>query len=215
MLKIEQFPVNPLEENCYVVYDETSEACIIDCGCFGQKEWNRIHIFITSNHLKVVHLLNTHGHFDHILGEGFAYRDLQIRPKGSEADSKLYIEIENQLEMFMLPKDMGVPPLPPMEGYLKEGDTISFGTHSMTVLETPGHTPGGLCFYCEAEKAIFVGDTLFQLSVGRTDFPGGSQEQIIESISGKILTLPADTKIYSGHGPSTTVGFESKNNPFL
>lgn len=215
MLKIKQFPVNPIEENCYVIYDETSEACIIDCGCFTQKDWNNIYDYITSNNLKVVHLLNTHAHFDHILGEGYVYRDLQLRPKGSEADSNLYIELDKQLAMFMLPTNLGVPPLPPMEGYLKEGDTISFGTHSLTVYETPGHTPGGLCFYCEEEKVVFVGDTLFQMSVGRTDLPGGNHEQLLESISGKILTLPSETKIYTGHGPSTTVDFETKHNPFL
>ena len=215
MFKVKQFVVNPLQENCYVVSDETEEAVIIDCGCFSSKEWEDIKNYILAGNLKIVHLINTHAHFDHILGEGFVCRDFKVSPEGSEEDGALYDDLDGQLRMFMLPTDMGVPPLPKMKGYLAENDIVSFGNHKFQVIHTPGHTRGGLSFYCKEENVLFTGDTLFCSSIGRTDFPGGSYEQIISAITKKILTLPPDTLVYSGHGIQTTVRNEMENNPYL
>ena len=98
---------------------------------------------------------------------------------------------------------------------LNEGDSIEFGTHQFSVIHTPGHTPGGVCFYCSEEKVIFTGDSLFQMSIGRTDFPGGNYRELIESLDTKIMTLPEDVQVYPGHGNPTTIGFEKQHNPYL
>ena len=105
--------------------------------------------------------------------------------------------------------------VPPTGHLLKAGEIITFGTHQFTVLSTPGHTPGGVCFYCEAEKVVFTGDTLFRMSVGRTDFDRGSWEQLMKSLTTVIAHLPADTTAYCGHGPQTTIGDEFRYNPYL
>ena len=104
---------------------------------------------------------------------------------------------------------------PKASRYLEEGDEVLFGRHGLKVLATPGHTPGGICFYCEAEKAVFVGDTLFYCSVGRSDLPGGNTGQLMDSLKNKLFALPADTTVYPGHGPQTQIGFERWHNPYV
>lgn len=105
--------------------------------------------------------------------------------------------------------------MPPLGRELKDGDTIEFGTHSFMVIQTPGHTRGGVCFYCKEENALFTGDTLFQCSIGRTDLEGGCYEDIIQSVKERLLVLPPETKVYPGHGPSSSIEFEKKYNPYL
>ena len=208
MLKIQRFVVNPLEENCYVVSDETGEACIIDCGCFFEEEWRRIKSYIDGEHLSVVHVLCTHAHFDHVMGLGMIYRDLAIAPEMAEEDKSLYESVPAQLALFGLP-EFDIPVFPPMRSSLKHGQWVSFGNHSFDIISTPGHTPGGLCLYMKEENVLFSGDTLFCGSMGRTDLPGGSYRQLMESLTDKLFQLPEETRVLTGHGPDTTIGREA------
>lgn len=214
MLNVKTFPVNPLEVNCYVISDTTKEACIIDCGCFHQEEWEVIKQHIISEGLIVKHLLNTHFHFDHIFGLGYVYEDFQLQPEGSDSDIFLYEDLEQQISHFLIPNFPHKPP-PPLGTPLHHNDIISFGNHTLKVIATSGHTPGGLCFYCQEENCLFSGDTLFCGSIGRTDLPGGDYSQIIKSITLHLTTLPPETKVYPGHGPATTIERETKYNSYL
>lgn len=213
-IRVKSFPVNPLEENCYIVSDESGEACVIDCGCALNSEWEIIKDYIETNHLKIVHALCTHGHADHIIGFGLLFDEYAISPVINQKDQYLYDNLEGQLRSFMIP-EFKYKKLPPISKNIKEGDTITFGSHTFSIFETPGHTQGGVCFYCEENGILFSGDTLFQGSVGRSDLSGGNAVQLVNSITEKLLTLPYGTKVFPGHGPSTTIGYESTFNPFL
>lgn len=213
-MEVKIFAVNPLEVNCYVVSDDTKEAVIIDCGCFHPDEWVEIKNYIVKEQLKVVHLLNTHLHFDHIMGVPMVYNDLGLAPEANKNDLSIYNNVEKQISMFI---NMNVDhiEMPPLGRELRDGDTIEFGTHSFMVIQTPGHTKGGVCFYCKEENTLFTGDTLFQCSIGRTDLEGGCYEDIIQSVKERLLVLPPETKVYPGHGPSSSIEFERKYNPYL
>ena len=226
MLNIKTFQVNPLMVNCYVISDDTKEACIIDPGCMAETEWTAIKNYINDKGLKLVHMLCTHLHFDHIMGCGFVYRDYQLNIEGSMADQKQYEQLRVYMNAFDLDPS-SIPPVPPVHDITppqmgsetsfppKGGQGVHFGTHTLTILKTPGHTPGGLCFYCPDEDVLWAGDTLFQGSVGRTDLPGGDTEAIINSIRDVLFTLPPTTRVFTGHGPSTTIDYEQRYNPFL
>lgn len=213
-MEVKIFAVNPLEVNCYVVSDDTKEAVIIDCGCFHPDEWAEIKNYIVKEQLKVVHLLNTHLHFDHIMGVPMVYNDLGLAPEANKNDLSIYNNVGKQISTFI---NMNVDhiEMPPLGRELRDGDTIEFGTHSFMVIQTPGHTRGGVCFYCKEENALFTGDTLFQCSIGRTDLEGGCYEDIIQSVKERLLVLPPETKVYPGHGPSSSIEFERKYNPYL
>lgn len=213
-LTIKSFEVNPLSENCYVVSDETKSAVIIDCGCFHPDEWKEIKEYIDNKGLKIEHLLNTHLHFDHIMGVPMVHNDLGLCPEANKGDLYIYNKVEEQ---FMQVVNMTIPhiEMPPLGRELKDGDEITFGSHRFVVLQTPGHTPGGICFYCKEENVIFTGDTLFRMSVGRTDLQGGSYEALRQSIHDRLAILPAETVAYPGHGYSTTIADECKYNPYF
>jgi len=213
MINIKRFAVNMTEENCYIVSDESKEAVIIDDGAFSTGEHQDIDLYIQKEGLKPTHVLCTHGHFDHTLGLAHVYETYGLKPEMQQADAELYINLSLQIKLitgFALDA-----PTAPLGNPLHEGDTITFGTHQLQVIETPGHTPGGVCFYCKEEDTLFSGDTLFQMSIGRTDFPGGNLESLLGNIQSKLLILPANTTIYPGHGNPTTIETEQKYNPFL
>ncbi len=214
MITIKQFVVNPLQENCYVVSDESGEAVIIDCGCFDESEWNRIKRYLSDNNLTVKHLLNTHLHFDHVLGNRFVWQDFGIKAKANAGDFSIYEQMGGQLRMFFGNVFDGMR-MPAIDASLTNGTRITFGTHSLRVLHTPGHSEGGICFHCEEEGVLWAGDTLFENSIGRTDLEGGNYGRLIKSITEKLLTLPDETKVYTGHGPHTTIGNEKRFNPYL
>ena len=214
MITIKQFVVNPVQENCYVVSDQTNEAVIIDCGCFNANEWDKIKGYIHSNELKVIAVLNTHLHFDHVLGNRYPFEDFSITAQAHHGDLNLYQNIGTQLSMFFGDVFSGIS-MPPIHTNLKDNDSIAFGTHNIQVIETPGHSKGGVCFYCKEENSLWSGDTLFEGSIGRTDLEGGNYTTLIHSITEKLLTLPEETKVYPGHGPYTTIADEKKYNPYL
>lgn len=211
-MEIKIFVNNAFQENTILLYDETHEAAIIDCGCSNEKEREKFARFVTDNHLRPVVLLNTHLHIDHILGNHFVHEKYGLLPQAHEADDFWIGEALVNAQMM----GFGVIDQPPATGkHLKEGDVVKFGANTLSVLETPGHTPGGICFYNATYGLLISGDTLFARSVGRTDLEGGNARQLVESIRTKILTLDDDVRIVPGHGPKTTVELEKKHNLFL
>ena len=207
------FTFNPVAENTYIIWDEeTKEAAIIDAGMSNNRENAAVSEFMTKENLQLKYVLQTHMHFDHIWGLSYIKDTYGLRPLCHAADEIIYSQAPEMTGMFRLSMNWN---LPAIERYIDEGDIIQLGKTSIKVLHTPGHTPGGLSFYIESAHTLFTGDTLFQGSVGRTDLPGGNLADEINSIKSKILILPSDTIIYSGHGPKTSVEWEKKHNTFL
>ncbi len=212
-MEIERFICNMFQENCYVVSDETKECVIIDCGAFYEEEKNAIKNYISEKGLTPKHLLCTHAHIDHVFGNRAISDAYGLSPEVSLKDKDLMDNLKAQamiLAGVTLSEEQ-----PKVKRYFKENERISFGNHSLEVIPTPGHTPGGVIFYSEKEKVAFTGDTLFKMSIGRTDFEGGSYEELMESLKMIAGRLPAETIILSGHGPTTTMIEELKYNPYL
>lgn len=217
-LTIKKFTVNPIEENTYIVSDPaTRQAAIIDCGCFDESEWEPLQQYIADNGLTPVHLLCTHAHFDHVLGTAFAAQAYGLTPQCHEADLPLWQQMDTQVTMFLgnygtkLLQSLRLPQPTP----LREGDTIDLGTKSLQVIATPGHTAGGICFYCATDDVLFAGDSLFRGSIGRTDLPGGNYATLVKSLTTHILTLPPHTRVFCGHGLDTSIDYELNYNPYL
>ena len=204
----------PMEENCYVLSDSTREAVIIDCGCFSKADFQPIVDYINSESLNPVHLLCTHFHFDHIMGLPYVKETYNLLPEGSALEEKMYKIVPQQVKLFLGTNALEFNQLP-FGRQLEHDNQVSFGHHVLQVIHTPGHSEGGLCFYCKEENALWSGDTLFRQSIGRTDLPGGDFKQLIENIRTHLWALPDDTKVYPGHGPATTIGYEKAYNPYL
>ena len=203
---VKQYQTGPLEVNTYAIIDEkTKKAALIDVG------GNIKSIMAELEHLgcDVQFILNTHGHFDHIFGEKEA-QDLYNLPIFiHKSDIQLVKNLKTQTMMWGMP----VAQEPEITGTFEDGDEIELGELKIKVLHTPGHTPGGVGFYCE--KTLFSGDSLFYNSIGRTDLPLGNYNDLIKSVKEKFLTLPDDTRVFPGHDIETTIGFEKENNSFL
>lgn len=212
MLKIQTFEVNPLHENCYVVSDDTKECVIIDCGAFTESEQEVIITYINKNGLKPVHNIGTHGHLDHHFGDAAILSAFNLLPEVSDGDEVL-MQHSKEAALQMLGMDLNID-LPAGELKLTENNAISFGSHTLRIIRTPGHSRGSVSFYCAEENVLFTGDTLFKGSIGRTDFPGGSMFQIISSLR-ELAQLPDTTIVYPGHGPQTSIGFELAHNPYM
>ena len=212
MMNIRRFACNMLEENCYVVSDDTGDCVVIDCGAYFDNERAAIVNYIRDNQLNPVHLLVTHGHLDHNFGNNTIYDEFGLKPEASEMDDNLMRALGRQAEvMYSMRLNYDFPEV---GKHLTANETITFGTHKPRVLTTPGHSRGSICFVCDAEKVVFTGDTLFRMSVGRTDFEGGSTQQIIDSLH-RLAKLPDDMVILPGHGPQSTIGDEKKFNPYM
>lgn len=212
MLNIQKFVCNMIQENCYVVSDETKECIIVDCGAYYEEERRAIVDYIRHNQLTPKHLVATHGHIDHNFGNNTIYEAFGLKPE-VEADDEQLINILPQQAQAIAGVELDYK-MPPVGKYLRETDTISFGSHTFTLLHTPGHTPGGVFYYSKEEKVAFSGDTLFRGSIGRTDLPGGNSFLIIQSLR-MIAQLPDDTTILPGHGQQTTIGYELRSNPYM
>ncbi len=213
MLNIKKFVVNPLQENCFVVSDDTKECVIIDCGVAYLDEQEALERYIQQEQLVPKHLLCTHAHFDHCLGNAWVYETYGLKPELSADDEFLLNKLGEQVEMLLGVKyDIEMPRAAVL---FHDGDIVSFGNHQLQVKATPGHTPGGVVYYCEEEKVVFTGDSLFRMSVGRTDLEGGNWDEMMASLTNVIAALPADTTAYCGHGPETTISWEQTYNPCL
>ncbi|MCQ2255486.1 MAG: MBL fold metallo-hydrolase [Bacteroidaceae bacterium] len=211
---LKTFPCNMVEENCYVLSDDATKECvIIDCGALYEAERDAIVNYIKSNGLKPVHLLCTHGHFDHIFGNAAMYEAFGLSAEVHFEDAEMLRNLGGQVERFFRTK-LNIPS-GPIGKLLTSGETITYGTQTLEVIYTPGHSRGGVVFYNKAEQIAFTGDTLFQMSIGRTDLEGGDYETLLSSLRLIATKLPAETKLYPGHGPSTTMDSELKYNPYL
>ncbi|MGM9698515.1 MAG: MBL fold metallo-hydrolase [Prevotella sp.] len=213
MMKIERFEVNPFQENCYVVSDETGEGIIIDCGAFYEEERRTVVEYVKDNGIELKHLISTHAHIDHNFGNNTIFEQFGLKPEVHAADEPLMVKLSEQALMFCNYRlDYAMPPV---GRYLTEADTISFGSHTLSIISTPGHTPGSVFYYCKEEKVAFSGDTLFRMSIGRTDFELGSYNDIMQSLMVLTDKLTDDTTILPGHGPKTTIKAEKESNPYM
>ncbi len=212
MTEIKYFTFNPFSENTYVLHDtESMEAVIIDPGCYSNEEKEELAAFVSSKKLKVIKLLNTHGHIDHVLGNAWVKEKFGVELYIGSEDAATLRSVETYASVY------GFPQYRPAEAdhFIKEGDTIMLGNSSMEVLFVPGHAPGHIAFYNKEQNFVINGDCLFRGSIGRTDLPGGDFDTLIRSIRSKLFSLPDETVVYCGHGPETTIGHEKKHNPFL
>ncbi len=210
---IRQMTLGPIQANCFILgCEKTRQAVVIDPG----DDADRILTSLAGDRLTVVHIINTHGHFDHV-GANKRLKETtgaDILIHGADAP------MLTQLSATAAAWGLAAEDSPTADRLLEDGDTISFGTHTLKVLHTPGHTVGGICLYVEhtqadaLQKAVFVGDTLFAGSIGRTDFPGGNFDTLINSIRTKLFTLDEDVTVYPGHMGNTDIGVEKRTNPF-
>lgn len=212
MINIRTFQCNMLQENCYVVNDNTREAVIIDCGAFYDSERQAIVDYCHSNQLTPRYLLCTHGHFDHIFGCDTISKTFGLKALLHPDDNIIYQNIERSCQEFL---GTGYGRTLPPTVALNDGDIIRFGNHQLQVLHTPGHSPGSVIFYCQEENVAFSGDTLFRMSIGRTDLEFGSWTDMMQSLQTVVAQLPANTVVYPGHGPHTTIASELAMNPYL
>jgi glyoxylase-like metal-dependent hydrolase (beta-lactamase superfamily II) len=211
MLTVKEFIFNPVQENTYILYNEEKQCCIIDPGCYFEKEKQELKRFIEDQRLQPVLLLNTHCHLDHVFGNKFVHDTWGLKLHIHEKEKPVLEFAPASGEMWDLPFDN-------YEGelvFIKEGSDIKVGDDILEIRFTPGHSPGHVCLYDEADGFAISGDVLFNGSIGRTDLPGGDFDTLINSIQTQLFTLSDETKIYSGHGPMTTVGLEKMNNPFV
>jgi hydroxyacylglutathione hydrolase len=212
MLKIHSFTFNPFQENTYVVWDdELKECAIIDPGCSNTSEQNELAHFIKNEKLKPVYIINTHAHIDHVLGNAWVKKTYNIPLLLHKEDLKILHSLPDVARMYGVP----VAPSPDPDKWMKEGDKILVGQHELEVMFLPGHAPGHVGLYYPKQKLLISGDVLFYESIGRTDLPGGNYDTLMKSITEKVLKLPEDVTVYSGHGPETTIKHEKENNPFV
>ncbi|MDR2651742.1 MAG: MBL fold metallo-hydrolase [Prevotellaceae bacterium] len=210
MIKLLKLQFNPIEENTYVVYDETGECIIIDAGCSTEHENKILQKAIADKRLIPKKLVCTHGHFDHIMGNRFVCDTYLVETYVHRDELSNFERATSYSSLF----DVNIiqPPIP--KNFLNDGDEIKFGNSSLRVIFTPGHTRGGICLYSQEDNLLFSGDTLFAGSIGRTDLPGGDYDVLMKSVK-KLMLLPEDTNVFCGHGPETTIGYEKQTNPFI
>ncbi len=210
-MRLKSFTFNPFQQNTYLIWDETGHATIIDPGNHSASEHLILQQFIDSQQLKLEMCLLTHAHIDHLLGCDFIYRTYGLLPQ-LHANELFFIDrMGLSANMYGIPFEQAPQP----QYFITEGQLINSGNIQLKCLFTPGHSPGSISFYCEQSNVVISGDALFMQSIGRTDLPMGNHDTLIKSIRSQLLTLPDVTKVYSGHGPATTIGFEKINNPYL
>lgn len=210
-MDIKTFHFNPLAVNTYVLSDETKEAVIVDPGNSWFYEDGQIREYVADKNLKIKYIINTHPHLDHIAGNPWCKQEYGADILIHEAGMKEY----NRAYAYATVFGFELEEMPAPDHYIQEGETLTFGKQQLKVLYTPGHCEGSVCLYNADNQVIFTGDLIFELSVGRSDLPSGDPEKLIQSIREKILTLPDETVILSGHGGPTTVGRERHDNPFI
>jgi len=211
MLQVKSFTFNPVQENTYVIYNDQGWCAIIDPGCYFSNERIELKTYIEEREFTPKYLLNTHCHLDHVFGNKFVHDKYNLNLHLHPLEKKLLDFAPQSGDEWGLPFDN-------YEGelvFIDEKDRIRIGDDELTILFTPGHSPGSICFYSQTEKFIIGGDVLFRQSIGRYDLPGGDLNTLLASIREKLFVLPDDVVVHPGHGPETTIGYEKKFNPFL
>lgn len=214
MLKIQSFEFNLFGVHTYLVWDTLTHQCaVIDPGMASEREEKILDKFIEDNGLLVTHLINTHLHIDHTLGDDYVRTRYNLPLMANEADEFLGRQREGQARMF----NLRIPTLAPLEIQkpLTQGDRVMLGDEYLEVFQVPGHSPGSIVLYSPRDHFLISGDVLFRGSVGRTDLPGGSFPTLMGAINSKLMTLPDDTVVYPGHGEPTTIGLERRSNPMI
>ncbi|MFH0761987.1 MAG: MBL fold metallo-hydrolase [Bacteroidota bacterium] len=212
MIKLKQFVFNPLQVNAWLVYEERLSAILIDPSFMDLAECSVISNYINQTGITIEYFVNTHGHFDHVFGSGMV---------GNFSNAPFFIHQNDLQLMYFAPKIAAsfgfdfVGTVPKPDDFLTHGQKIKAGTIELEVIHVPGHSQGCVAFYCRSQAWLFSGDTLFAGSIGRTDLPEGNYEQIIRSIKEQLFTLPDETRVFPGHGPSTTIGKEKQSNPYV
>ena len=209
-MKIQAFEFNPFAENTYILIDDNRNAVIIDPGCYEQHEMDEINTFIAHEQLTVRAIINTHCHIDHVLGNAAMKSKYRVG---------MWVPINEKPVLKAIPSysaNYGFHHYQEVEvDHWYEEGFLAFGDIQLKAIEVPGHSPGHMVLYNEADKVLIGGDVLFRGSIGRTDLPGGNHEQLLRNISEKVYTLPEEVVVYPGHGPETTIGFEKQYNPFV
>lgn len=211
MLQIKSFTFNPFSENTYIIFNDERLAYIVDPGNFSETETAQLQNFIADNGLTIQNILLTHAHIDHVLGLQWAYDTYKVPVMLHEIEKEILERNPmdaNRFGFFFKPFSGELK-------FLKESEIISLGNDSLKVFHVPGHSPGSVAYYSEKSSLTLSGDVLFEGSIGRTDLYKGNHEQLINSVREKLFTLPDDTKVYSGHGNPTSIGFEKQYNPFF
>lgn len=211
MLHLKSFTFNPFQENTYVLYDDQGEAFVIDPGNSNAEENKALSDFIDQKKLKLKRLLLTHAHIDHILGVRYVFDRYGLLPEVHHNDLFFVDRMAQSAAMYGIHCEQAPAP----GRFLNEGEKVVLGKYEFDCIFTPGHSPGSISFYNQENKLLISGDVLFRGSIGRSDLPMGDHESLISSIKEKLLPLGDEVKVYSGHGPSTTIGHEKLNNPFL
>ncbi|MDQ0478073.1 hydroxyacylglutathione hydrolase [Chryseobacterium sp. MDT2-18] len=211
MVQIKSFFFNPFSQNTYVVFNENKDAYIIDPGNFSDEETAVLEKFISDNQLKVQHILLTHAHIDHVLGLQKAFDKYKVpvlmHPIEQEILDRNPMDA-NRFGFFFKPFEGKI-------SYVKEDEILSLGKDEFKIIHVPGHSPGSIAFYNKTQKFMISGDVLFEGSIGRTDLYKGDHDQLISNIKSKLFVLDAETKVYSGHGNPTTIGFEKNYSPYF
>lgn len=212
-MKVAKFEFSLFGINTYVVYDQATKKCaVIDPGMSDQEEEEALTGFIARNGLTVTHIINTHLHIDHAIGDRFASETFGVPVLAHPDDSFLGERLQEQARQFGIAGRIdNMSEIRP----LKDGEKIVIGDGELTVIHVPGHSPGGIALYDKEGGYVISGDSLFAGSIGRTDLPGGDMRQLISAVRSRLLTLPPDTVVYPGHGPATTIARERASNPFL
>jgi hydroxyacylglutathione hydrolase len=211
MLEVKSFVFSPIQENTYLLYNERNHGLVVDPGCYFGEEREELQSFIEKYAILPKYLLNTHCHLDHVFGNAFVHQTWNLELHLHELEKPLLDYAPTSGNKWGLPFENYKGNL----NYIREGDQIRLGEDVLDVIFAPGHSPGHVCFYNKAQGFVIGGDVLFRQSIGRTDLPGGSLEVLLQSIRTQLFTLPDETVVYPGHGPSTTIGYEKRNNPFL
>ncbi len=197
-------------ENTYVIYEAGGEAWIVDPGCSNRQEEDQLSRFISQHNLQVTRLINTHCHVDHVLGNYFVKNLYRVPLFIHPLEDPVLRSVKAYAPAYGFAGYQETEP----DGWLHENELLKLGTHQLKVLFVPGHSPGHVALYNEADKWLLGGDILFDGSIGRTDLPGGNFSTLIQSIHNKFFSLPDSVIVHCGHGPSTTIGKEKQTNPF-
>lgn len=211
MITVKSFVFNPFQVNMFLLYDETKECVVVDAACMDSDEEKKLSNYISANNLKPVHLISTHPHIDHVAGNKFICNTYNIPLTIHKDGLPILKGVAQYAAAFGFDDVEYFEP----KNFISENDILKFGNSELKILYTPGHVNGSICLYSGKDNFVIVGDVLFNESIGRSDLPTGNHDILINSIKNKLLVLPENTMVYPGHGPTTTIGYEKKNNPYL